>query len=96
MTADPVTQSDWFYERNPIARKWRGKLVECRSQEDLLRGAFWIVRGWRKWRGRELWTLVGAVTGHGSGYSQQICEELGWPYDMKITPAAQLPDRKAS
>jgi hypothetical protein len=86
---------DDFYDRNPSAAEWRGRLVECRSQEELLRGAFWTLRDWRQWRGRQLWTLVGAITGHGSGYSQQICEELGWDYDMKITPNARLPERSA-
>lgn len=82
-----------FYERNPAALPWKGRLVESRSQEQLLRGAFWVVRRVRRYRGLPLWVMVGYITGHGSGYSQQICEELGWAYDMKITPAARLPDR---
>lgn len=85
-----------FYERNPAARDYEGRLVQMRSQEQLLRNAFYELRSVRKWRGTELWTLVGAITGHGSGYSQQICEELGWKYDMKITPNARLPERKTS
>lgn len=85
-----------FYERNPAAFPWKGRLVEARSQESLLRGAFWQLRRMRRYRGLHLWVLVGDVTGHGSGYSQQICEELGWQYDMKITPTARLPDRKSS
>lgn len=80
-----------FYTRNPAVAEYRGRLVELRSQERLLRGAFHQLKRVRAWRGRELWTLVGAITGHGSGYSQQICEELGWQYDMKITPTAELP-----
>lgn len=84
-----------FYDRNPSARELEGRLVEMRSHEELLRGAFWELRDVRAWRGRQLWTLVGAITGHGSGYSQQICEELGWDYDMKITPNARLPERAA-
>jgi hypothetical protein len=84
-----------FYQRNPAAREFEGRLVEMRSQEELLRGAFWVLRDVRAWRGRYLWTMVGAITGHGSGYSQQICEELGWDYDMKITPNAKLPERSA-
>lgn len=92
---DLVTFGSTFYERNPAARPFQGRLVEMRSQEDLLRNAFWMVKNERSWRGRYLWNLVGAMTGHGSGYSQQICEELGWNYDMKITPTAMLPDRRA-
>jgi hypothetical protein len=92
MTAE--TAGSTFYQRNPAARGYEGRLVEMRSQEDLLRGAFWVLRDVRSWRGRTLWTLVGAITGHGSGYSQQICEELGWDYEMKITPAARLPDKR--
>lgn len=85
-----------FYERNPAARGFEGRLVEMRSQEQLLRHAFSELKTVRRWRGCQLWTLVGAITGHGSGYSQQICEELGWDYEMKITPAAHLPDRTTS
>lgn len=47
----------------------------------------------RSLRGMELWVWVSRMTGNGSSYSQQICEELGWPYDMKITPKAILPSR---
>lgn len=82
-----------FYDRNPAAAPWRGRLVEMRSQETLLRGAFFTLRQFRAWRGRELWTLVGSITGHGCGYSQKICEELGWDYAMKITPTARLPEK---
>jgi hypothetical protein len=85
-----------FYDRNPSAVPFRGRLVEQRSQEDLLRNAFWQMRRWREWRGRQLWMLVGAITGHGSGYSQQICEELGWDYSMPITPTAELPPRRTN
>jgi hypothetical protein len=90
------TFSSTFYDRNPVARQFKGRLVEMRSQEELLRNAFWVLRDVRRWRGMQLWTLVGAITGHGSGYSQQICEELGWDYAIKISPAARLPDRKTS
>jgi len=82
-----------FYERNPAARPFQGRLVEMRSQEHLLRNAFWALRDVRKWRGRNLESFVGAITGHGSGYSQQICKELGWDPEMTITPAARLPER---
>jgi len=84
-----------FYDRNPAARGYEGRLIEMRSQEELLRGAFWTLKDVRAWRGRQLWTLVGAITAHGSGYSQQICKELGWEYDMKITPTARLPERRS-
>lgn len=89
-----ATFGNTFYERNPSAKPFEGRLVEMRHQADLLRNAFWSFRDVRKYRGMELWVFVGAITGHGSGYSQQICEELGWDYSMKITPAARLPDRK--
>ena len=91
-----ATAGSTFYDRNPASRQYRGRLVEMRSQEDLLRHVFWMVKGYRQWRGKTLWVLVGQVTGHGSGYSQQICEELGWDYTMKITPSAQLPERRNS
>lgn len=83
-----------FYDRNPSARDFRGRLVEMRSQERLLRNAFRLIRNVRRWRGMQLWVFVGEMTGHGSGYSQQICEELGWDYDMKITPTASLPPKE--
>ncbi len=85
-----------FYTRNNVPQEFHGRLIEMRSQEKLLRGAFHAMKSWRAWRGHSLWTLVGAITGHGSGYSQQICEELGWDYEMKITPTARLPDPKAA
>lgn len=85
-----------FYERNPATKGFEGRLIEMRSREQLLRGAFWTLRDVRKWRGMALWTFVGAITGHGSGYSQQICEELGWDYEMKITPTARLPQPRES
>jgi hypothetical protein len=85
-----------FYERNPSALPWKGRLIEARSHETLLRGAFWQLRKMRRYRGLHLWVLVGDVTGHGSGYSQQICEELGWQYDMPIAPTAELPRRSSS
>jgi hypothetical protein len=85
-----------FYERNPATKGFEGRLLEMRTREQLLRGAFWALRDVRKWRGMALWTFVGAITGHGSGYSQQICEELGWDYEMKITPTARLPQPRES
>jgi hypothetical protein len=85
--------SSTFYERNPSALPWKGRLVEGRSQETILRNAFSRLKHVRSYRGLHLWSMVGDLTGHGSGYSQQICEELGWAYDMPITPTAKLPDR---
>lgn len=83
-----------FYERNPQALPWKGRLVEARSQETILRNAFSRLKHVRSYRGMHLWSMIGDLTGHGSGYSQQICEELGWPYDLKITPTAVLPRRE--
>lgn len=82
---------DEFYTRNPIVADFAGRLIELRSQEHLLRNAFNQLKWMRRWRGMQLWTLVGAVTGHGSGYSHQICKELGWDHEMKISPTARLP-----
>lgn len=89
-----------FYERNPQARNLGNrpspsKLLDGRSRENILRNTFLEMRTMRAWRGCSLWSWVGAVTGHGSGYSLQICVELGWDPDMPITPAARLPDRSA-
>lgn len=89
-----------FYERNRLVRPLanvssRSELLDNRSREYLLRNAFHEMRNMRKWRGSILWSWIGAVTGHGSGYSMQICEELGWDPNMIITPSARLPDRVA-
>jgi hypothetical protein len=35
-----------FYERNPAAKGYEGRLVEMHSQEELLRHAFWTIRDW--------------------------------------------------
>ncbi len=91
-----MSETPDFYTRNHIDPAYRGRLIELRSQEKLLRNAFHYMKEWRRMRGTPLWVFVGQITGHGSGYSQQICEELGWDYDMKITPAARLPDPKAA
>ncbi len=85
-----------FYERNPQARDLgnrasRSRLLDGRSREVILRNTFLAMRRMREWRGCTLWSWVGAVTGHGSGYSLQICVELGWDPDMKIGPTANLP-----
>lgn len=86
-----------FYERNKISivglsnERSPSRLLDNRSRETILRNTFLHMRTVRKWRGMELWSWVGAVTAHGSGYSMQICEELGWNPHMKITPAANLP-----
>lgn len=92
--------SDDFYTRNKISLfglanvNSRSRLLDNRSRETILRNAFLYFRHVRKWRGCELWSWVGAMTGHGSGYSQQICEELGWDYAMKIGPNSTLPSRE--
>jgi hypothetical protein len=86
-----------FYEQNNISLvglanvRSRSRLLDNRSRERLLRNAFWMIRNVRKWRGRTLQHFVADITSHGSGYSWQICEELGWDPDMKITPTAELP-----
>lgn len=86
-----------FYERNrhvvrPIPNATsRSELLDGRSREIILRNTFNAMKHWREWRGRNLWSWVGAVTGHGSGYSEQICKELGWDPEMRIGANAELP-----
>lgn len=85
-----------FYERNRLVRplenaKSRSELLDNRSREYLLRNAFLQIRVVRRWRGRTLQEFVSTMTSHGSGYSEQICKELGWDPDMQITPSALLP-----
>lgn len=86
-----------FYARNKISLfglanvSSPSRLLDNRSREYILRNAFLTMKDWRKWRGMLLWSWVGAMTGHGSGYSMQICKELGWDPDMKIGPNAVLP-----
>lgn len=85
-----------FYERNHISRpvpnsKSRSELLDGRSREIILRNVYLHMRDQRRWRGSLLWSWVGAVTGHGSGYSAQICKELGWDPNMRIFPTANLP-----
>lgn len=89
-----------FYERNKISRPIPNaaspsQLLDSRSRESILRNAFHNTQGMRKWRGSELWSWIGSMTGHGSGYSWQICIELGWDPEMRITPGANLPRRPA-
>jgi hypothetical protein len=87
-----------FYERNshiqrPIPNaKSPSELLDGRSREVILRNTFLYMKDVRKFRGMDLWSWVGAMTGHGSGYSMQICEELGWDPHMRISPSARLPD----
>ena len=89
--------SDDFYKRNNISLfglanvSSPSRLLDNRSREQILRCAFWQIRGLRKWRGRTVQHFIGAMTAHGSGYSYQICMELGWDPDMKIGPNAELP-----
>lgn len=84
-----------FYERNPQARDLGNRaspspLLDGRSREQILRNVFVEMRTVRRYRGMSLWSWVGHVTGHGSGYSYQICQELGWDPEMRITPSAEL------
>lgn len=37
-----------------------------------------IALGKKKYRGLPLWSFVGELTGHGSGYSRDICMANGW------------------
>lgn len=89
--------SDDFYARNNISLfglanvRSPSRLLDNRSREHLLRCAFLMIRNVRKWRGRTLQHFVADITSHGSGYSFQICQELGWDPDMKIGPNATLP-----
>jgi len=85
-----------FYERNRLARplpnaKSPSELLDGRSREIILRNVYLHTRDQPRWRGTYLWSWVGAMTGHGSGYSMQICHEMGWDPDMKIGPKAELP-----
>lgn len=87
-----------FYERNRLQRPLENKrspseLLDNRSREDILRNAFWVTRNMRKYRGMNLWSWVGQMTAHGSGYSWEICKELGWDPDMRIYPTTRLPER---
>ena len=50
----------------------------------LIHGAHHVVRNWRQWRGQPLWTLVSEITSHGSTYSMEICEDLGFNPHHKI------------
>lgn len=93
-----VTGLGDFYDRNPQARDLGNRaspsrLLDGRSREMILRNTFIEMRSIRRWRGASLWTWVGAITGHGSGYSLQICVEMGWDPEMRITPTAELPRR---
>jgi hypothetical protein len=85
-----------FYERNKIKRPVPNvaspsQLLDGRSREIILRCVFAHMKCMPEWRGTYLWSWVGAVTGHGSGYSTQICREMGWDPDMTISPNAELP-----
>jgi hypothetical protein len=85
-----------FYERNKIERPVpnatsASQLLDGRSREMILRCVFEHMKDLRRWRGTYLWSWVSAVTGHGSGYSTQICHEMGWDPDMTISPKAELP-----
>lgn len=90
-----------FYERNKIQRPVPNatspsQLLDGRSRELILRNVFEHMKEIRRWRGVYLWSWIGSVTGHGSGYSTQICHEMGWDPDMTISPKAELPRRAES
>lgn len=85
-----------FYELNHIERPVPNaaspsELLDGRSRDKLLRYAFSMMKRERRWKGAQLWVWVAEITGHGSGYSCQICRELGWDTDMLITPKSELP-----
>lgn len=85
-----------FYERNKIERPVPNatspsQLLDGRSREMILRNVFAHMKGLPRWRGTYLWSWIGSVTGHGCGYSTQICHEMGWDPDMMIGPKAELP-----
>ncbi len=90
-----------FYTRNKISLFGLAnvgspsRLLDNRSRDGMLRRAFRMIRNVRKWRGRSLQHFVAEITGHGSGYSYQICIELGWDPDMTISPTAELPAQSA-
>lgn len=46
------------------------------------------VRDPKRYRGRlvALWSEVGALTAHGSGYSHRICRRFGYDPDLRIKP----------
>lgn len=50
----------------------------------LIYGAVSVVRRFRAWKGQPLWTLVSEITGHGSTYSMEICEDIGFNPHHKI------------
>jgi hypothetical protein len=50
----------------------------------LIHGAHHVVKRYRAWRGQPLWTLVAEMTSHGSTYSMEICEDLGFNPHHKI------------
>lgn len=90
-----------FYERNPQARDLGNRpspsrLLDGKSREYILRNVFARMKTIRAYRGMSLWSWVGDVTGYGSGYSWQVCVEMGWDPDMRVTPSAELPRQPLS
>lgn len=89
-----------FYERNNIERpvpqaKSASELLGMRPPERMLRTAIHLLARTRSYRGVTLWAMVSAITAHGSGYSEQICKELGWDPDMRVWPKTTLPSKPA-
>jgi hypothetical protein len=50
---------------------------------------------WRKYRGLELWVLCRDLTGHGSGYSHEICRSANLKPNQRIgkSPLLDLPPK---
>lgn len=54
------------------------ELLRQRDPEIFLRNAHRLLGDAPKFHSAPLWYLVSAITSHGSGFSAQICRELGW------------------
>lgn len=88
-----------FYERNNIERpatqaKSQSELLGMRPPERVLRTAIHLLARTRSYRGETLWAIVSKLTGHGCGYSEQICKELEWDPNMRVWPKTTLPTIK--
>lgn len=89
-----------FYERNKHIKRpiqnvaSPSPLLDGRSREYILRNVFLETKSLKQWKGRYLRSWISAMTANGSGYSEQICRELGWDPEMIIGPKAELPPRR--
>lgn len=62
----------------------------------LIYGTVSVVKRFRAWKGQPLWTLVAEITGHGSTYSMEICEDIGFDPHHKIgDPLERRPEPPA-